>query len=123
LRASISVNRTSWPRRGFRRRRRTLSRDLVGTIARYLFGIIGRNDILLVFDVPGKIYVRQASDSMPFVKEFYLPHAPKLGYRHTIVSPHPWKWSDDPNYAGEDVTDERFVKLRIGREAEPVVPT
>ena len=39
-----------------------------------VFGVTNRKDIFMVFDVPGEVWVRSGAASLPFVKEFVLPH-------------------------------------------------
>lgn len=46
-----------------------------------VFGVINRKDIYLVFDVPGEVWVRSEAESIPFVKEFVIPHC---YYAHAV---------------------------------------
>ena len=47
--------------------------DLIAAISE-VFGVMNRSDIYLLFNVPGEVWVRSDAESLPFVKEFVLPH-------------------------------------------------
>jgi hypothetical protein len=42
------------------------------------FSYFERKDILWVFDIPGEIWIKSASEQDPFVREFILPHCLRL---------------------------------------------
>lgn len=48
------------------------------------FGVMNRPDIYLVFNVPGEVWVRSEAESLPFVKEFVLPHCYRAHAVHEI---------------------------------------
>ena len=81
----------------------------IANITNNLFGIINRKDILLVFDVPGEIYIRKKAENTPLVKEFYIPSAVLVGYKHQIKEN---RIIDNYFYPEEKISDEKFVKLR-----------
>jgi hypothetical protein len=62
-----------------------------------VFGVENRTDIYLVFDIPGEIWVRSAAESLPFVKEFVIPHCYYAHAVHEI-----------------DLTNRRLIE-RLGR--------
>jgi hypothetical protein len=80
-----------------------------------VFGVMNRKDIYLVFDVPGEVWVRSEAESLPFVKEFVIPHC----YRAHAVH--------DVDYANGKIverlgkvgplTDNEFVELRKAHRA------
>lgn len=77
-----------------------------------VFGVTNREDIYLVFDVPGEVWVRSAAERLPFVKEFVLPHC---YYAHAVhdVDLENKKIIERLGKTGP-LTDEEFVELRKG---------
>jgi len=75
-----------------------------------VFGVLNRKDIYMVFDAPGEVWVRSEAQSLPFVKEFVLPHcyyahaAHDFDSRRSIVIERLGKVGP--------LTDEEFVQLR-----------
>jgi len=75
-----------------------------------IFGVINREDIYLVFDVPGEVWVRSNAERLPFVKEFVLPHCYHAHAVHD-VDLQKRKINERLGKTGP-LTDEEFVKLR-----------
>jgi len=75
-----------------------------------VFGIMNRNDIYLVFDVPGEIWVRGEAESLPFVKEFVIPNC---YYAHAVhdVDFRKGTVTERLGKTGR-LTDEEFIELR-----------
>jgi hypothetical protein len=82
----------------------------VNFIVDNIFGILNRKDILLLFDVPGEIYIKKEAEKIPLVQEFYLPSAFLVGYKHTTNES--GKIIDE-TYEDKEISDEEFVNLRI----------
>lgn len=88
--------------------------NIMNFIIEQLFGL-SRKDILLVFDVPGEIYIKKEAEQLPLVKAFYIPASAYVGYKHKIANdPAAGKWiiRDPHTYEDKEITDEEFVKLR-----------
>lgn len=82
----------------------------VNNIANKIFGILNRKDILLLFNVPGEIYIKKESEQIPLVREFYIPSALFVGYKHTV--PELGKIFDNELYENREISDDEFIKLR-----------
>jgi len=50
-----------------------------------VFGVMNRQDLYLVFDVPGEVWVRSTAESLPFVKEFVLPFCYRAHAVHDVI--------------------------------------
>jgi len=81
----------------------------INFIVDHIFGILNRKDILLLFNVPGEIYIKKEAEKIPLVREFYIPSAFLVGYKHTISDSN--KLIDE-KYDDKEISDEEFVNLR-----------
>jgi hypothetical protein len=81
----------------------------INFIADRIFGILNRKDILLLFDVPGEIYIRKEAEKIPAVREFYIPSAFLVGYKHITTDS---QKIIDEKYVDREISDEQFVNLR-----------
>lgn len=67
----------------------------------------------MLTEVPGEVYIRKDWESIPFVREFYIPTSPLVGPWHEIVEVMPRVVIRDiSNYPDRDVSDEEFVEMR-----------
>ena len=80
-----------------------------------VFGVMNRKDIYLVFDVPGEVWVRSEAESLPFVKEFVLPHCYHAHAVHDIDLAN-GRIVERLGRVGR-LTDREFVELRKGQPA------
>jgi hypothetical protein len=85
-----------------------------------VFGVMNRKDIYLVFEVPGEVWVRSEAESLPFVKEFVIPHC---YYAHAVhdVDFHAGKITERLGKTGR-LSDREFVELRKAAENSPPSP-
>lgn len=92
--------------------------NIINKIIENLFGLF-RKDILLVFNVPGEIFIKKEAESIPLVRQFYFPSATQVGYKFSLESdPHSQGKIivvDNHDYPDEEVTDEEFIHLRNSR--------
>jgi hypothetical protein len=75
-----------------------------------VFGVMNRKDIYWVFDVPGEVWVRSEAQSLPFVKEFVLPHCYFAHAQHEIDLPN-GRIIERVGRTGR-LTDAEFIDLR-----------
>lgn len=76
-----------------------------------VFGVLNRRDIYLVFDIPGEVWVRSNAETLPFVKEFVLPHCYHAHAIHEVDIANK-RIKEKMGKKGK-LTDEEFVKLRV----------
>jgi len=90
--------------------------NVINFIVNKLFGLNQtRRDILLWFDVPGELYIRNDAEKNPLIKAFYLPCSFYVGPRHDIkndLSLSKLTISDNHSYGNTIITDDEFVRLR-----------
>jgi len=92
--------------------------NLINYIISRLFGIDqNRKDILLYFDVPGEVFIREDAETIPLVKAFYIPCGLLVGPNYvTGYDVASGKFtvsdSDDNVYEDKEITDEEYVALR-----------
>lgn len=88
--------------------------SLINQITSDLFELRKDKDFLIWFEVPGEIYLRKEAEEIPFIKAFYVPCAPLVGYKHTIeLTPgHTLKVVDNEVYENKEIPDAEFVELR-----------
>lgn len=88
--------------------------ELINKIVSRLFSISPGNKFISWCEVPGEMYLRKEYESIPFVREFYIPSAILVGYKHTIANtPGPKFVVQDSNeYPDTDISDAEFVRLR-----------
>ncbi len=75
-----------------------------------IFGVINRTDIYLVFDIPGEVWVRSDAETLPFVREFIIPHCYHAHAVHDIDFENN-KITEKLGKIGK-LTDGEFVELR-----------
>ena len=96
----------------------TAINTLIGAITA-VFGVINRKDIFWVFDVPGEVWVKSSAETLPFVKEFVLPHCYKAHAIHQLdLENH--RISEDGAHIGP-LTDGQFIEMRnvyLGRKSQ-----
>jgi len=88
--------------------------QLINLIISELFELKKEKDFLIWFEVPGEIYLKKEAESVPFIKSFYLPCAPFVGYRHTIESTADLRFKiiDNEQYEDVQISDAEFIRLR-----------
>lgn len=95
--------------------------ELINGIIDDLFGIRSGNKYVSWCEVPGEMYLRKEYETVPFVREFYLPAAMLVGYKHKI-EPTPerhYRVRDDFAYPDTEVSDSEFVRLRKEHNENP----
>lgn len=87
---------------------------LINEIVSDLFELKKEKAFIIWFEVPGELYLRKEAEKLPFIKAFYIPCAPLVGYKHTLESTSDLKLRiiDKDIYENEEIADEEFVKLR-----------
>lgn len=89
--------------------------ELINQIISDLFEISPEKKFISWCEVPGEIYLRKDAENIPFIKAFYIPCAPLVGFKHTITSSPPafqMQVEDGEMYENTDISDEEFVRLR-----------
>jgi hypothetical protein len=88
--------------------------NIIMLIVDNLFGL--KSDIL--FWCPGEIYIKKEKESIPIVKEFFIPACILLGYKHKVksdIDPNSSKFTyvDANDYEDGEISDQQFRELRI----------
>jgi len=87
---------------------------LINEIVSDLFELKKDKSFLLWFNVPGELYLKKESEQNPFIRAFYIPCAPLVGYKHTIETTPDMRLKvvDKHVYEDKEISDEEFVALR-----------
>lgn len=87
---------------------------LINEIVSDLFELNKDKSFLLWFNVPGELYLKKEAEQDPFIRAFYIPCAPLVGYKHTIENTPDMRLKvlDKNEYMDKEVSDEEFVILR-----------
>jgi hypothetical protein len=90
--------------------------NLVNFIISRLFGLDEhRKDILLLFDVPGEVFLKKSAERDPLAKAFYIPCAALVGPEYEISYDSltgRFHVSDENLYEEKEIDDDEFVRLR-----------
>lgn len=96
--------------------------ELINQIVSDLFALTRDKLFLIWFEVPGELYLRKEAENVPFIRGFYIPCAPLVGFKHSIESVSPegiLNLTDNATYQDEEVSDAEFVRLRNDFRAAP----
>jgi len=87
---------------------------LINGIVSGLFELNREKEFLIWFEVPGEIYLKKEAEEIPFIRSFYVPGAPLVGYKHTVdTTPEgSFKAVDNETYSDDEISDSEFVRLR-----------
>lgn len=88
--------------------------ELINKIVADLFELKKERGVLIWFEVPGELYLKKVAERDPFIREFYLPSALLVGYKHKIDGTPDLRMVvvDKEAYPSGEISDEEFVKLR-----------
>src|SRR3990167_5792100 len=87
---------------------------LINEIVTDLFGLDKDKKFIIWFEVPGELYLKKEAEDDPFIREFYIPCSPLVGFKHTIENTPSliMKVVDNEVYSDEEIPDSEFVRLR-----------
>ncbi|WPO40615.1 hypothetical protein [Tardiphaga sp. 42S5] len=73
----------------------------------------------------GACFLKREAESDPFVRNFYLPQCPLVGYRYAIdfLPNGAALVFDSESYAGDEVDDDEFARLHNERAVDELVST
>jgi len=73
----------------------------------------------------GHSFIKKEAEDDPFIKKYYLPQSPKVGYKFAMrMDNHgEWLFLDYHDYDGTTISDEEFAKLFNERDITEMVPT
>lgn len=101
---------------------RGLALNAVKTLSKIIegqFGAFGPHPWFIP-NIPGESFLRQASESDPFVKTVYLPNCSLVGPFHRLrFESNRWVVLDDFKYEEKEISDDEFAALRVDTGSHP----
>jgi hypothetical protein len=67
----------------------------------------------MIPNTPGEIFIKKQAESLPFVKQVFLPRCALVGPLHRLERDGDrWRVNDNHDYEDREITDDEFRELR-----------
>ena len=88
---------------------------LINSIIERLFSLEDNKEYFIYFEVPGELFIKKEAETIPIVKEFFLPNCVLVGPAYELSiekDTNRWLVNDNNVYESREVSDEEFIELR-----------
>lgn len=102
-----------------------LALNTLSKIISLQFGFADEGNKWLIDGIEGYFFIKKEAENFPFIKRYYLPQCPLVGYKFAmdISSEGQWLFFDFQDYDIPPVSDFQFAQLIKNRSLNDMAPT